>query len=703
MGSKTMVAIFQLVLIIIFLDLVPCKSLNFIKYGSNCILVFENRTKCLINNGPFMQGISTPQDLRAVYKNPCILTKMISFYGFQRIRFISSVDHYYTIKFNLKSCAGINDRPMEKSLKLIDGNAEDFHHLKKNVGNLLSRDFSCYVVLCSDLCNNFIMILANQMGYVSEFYIWFTFYPPSLSSKTIYPTNQIVVSSSFGQVKNDTFSFNVSSNINLRFQYFTGLTAGAWFPITYSNYTKNYDFPYNLLNTFPISAKRPLLQVTVLLRPSLRSYPQFLDTSSMTCKHGLLCWVLDSYDVSKRRERKPSCCHGFISDILKLLKKDLQIDFYIYQVEDNRYGSIINGTWNGLIGEVKSKKADIAANFLIMSEARLKVVDFTESLITNNLAIASVIQESPLPFWNLWAFSTIPMNSWLAIIGVTLVTSIAIYLSELPVCSKSNQSPWIETLTYTMGLLLQRDIAGSLPHHLGSRTIAISLAVTLMIIMSTYTALLTSQNITNEEKLPVSGFKDPKIMHPSANFKFGTLKNSFYSHYFEENESEKWRSIAEFMKSYNVDTHSAAYEGLSKGTLHAYIVSETGLNFMWKSNMYCNIGTTGAVKTNFIGFALPKGSHWTEPISNLILKYHENGKLADIRHKYHASQCNKQSAAHPHQFDLLYLSGLCILLVVGLIVSFVIYLFEHIIGKFCNVNIRDRRASYNVTDLTTSF
>ena len=217
-----------------------------------------------------------------------------------------------------------------------------------------------------------------------------------------------------------------------------------------------------------------------------------------------------------------------------------------------------------------------------------------------------------------------------------------------------------------------------------------------MIIMSTYTALLTSQNISNEKKLPVSGFNDPKIMQPSANFKIGALKNSHYSRYFEENENPKWRSIAKFMKSYNVDTHLAGYEALRKGTLHAYIVAETGLKFMWKSNLYCDISIIGAAKSQYIGFAIPKGSHWREPINNLICKYHENGKIADITSEYLALQCKKQPVARPEQFDLLYLSGVCALLVVGLIVSFIVILLEHIIAKFCHVHIRDRKSSYNV-------
>ena len=109
------------------------------------------------------------------------------------------------------------------------------------------------------------------------------------------------------------------------------------------------------------------------------------------------------------------------------------------------------------------------------------------------------------------------------------------------------------------------------------------------------------------------------------------------------------------------------------------------------------------MKSNFFGFALSKGSHWTEPINNFLRKYDENGKLADIKRKYFASQCKEKPAARPEQFDLLYLSGACALLAVGLIASLVVILVEHIISKFCQVHSRERKSSYNVRKIEVSF
>ena len=48
--------------------------------------------------------------------------------------------------------------------------------------------------------------------------------------------------------------------------------------------------------------------------------------------------------------------------------------------EDRLWGAEINGSWNGLIGEVASGKADMAAQCLSVTESRHSVVDFTEQI-----------------------------------------------------------------------------------------------------------------------------------------------------------------------------------------------------------------------------------------------------------------------------------------------------------------------------------
>ncbi len=44
--------------------------------------------------------------------------------------------------------------------------------------------------------------------------------------------------------------------------------------------------------------------------------------------------------------------HGSLIDILKELAKEAKFTYTLYEVPDNQYGDLSNGSWSGLIGEV---------------------------------------------------------------------------------------------------------------------------------------------------------------------------------------------------------------------------------------------------------------------------------------------------------------------------------------------------------------
>lgn len=43
---------------------------------------------------------------------------------------------------------------------------------------------------------------------------------------------------------------------------------------------------------------------------------------------------------------------GFCVELLERLSKDLGFTYTIHAVKDGRYGSEVNGTWDGMIGEI---------------------------------------------------------------------------------------------------------------------------------------------------------------------------------------------------------------------------------------------------------------------------------------------------------------------------------------------------------------
>ena len=72
------------------------------------------------------------------------------------------------------------------------------------------------------------------------------------------------------------------------------------------------------------------------------------------------------------------------------LSKLLNFSYEIRVVKDGRFGSMdSNGEWNGIMGEIVRREADIAIAPLTITSKREKYVDFSVSFIEFDLSIVS--------------------------------------------------------------------------------------------------------------------------------------------------------------------------------------------------------------------------------------------------------------------------------------------------------------------------
>ena len=298
------------------------------------------------------------------------------------------------------------------------------------------------------------------------------------------------------------------------FKLSVSLDEGQWIEAGEGDKNKIVFFHNTLhhLRKFPRAATRPVLRaVTTFDWPFMIDRPDLLYASKMRCHGGLLCWIHRKDDDTDGVVKKPSCCAGFVIDLVRLLQDDLNVDLYIYDVEDKKYGAKVNDTWNGLIGDLLQDKADMIIAYLSITSLRSEVVDFSDPFLYGSVVIATLNQEYVLPFFNVEAFAPLSRDSWILIFGTTLLASVFLLIAERLVCKRHAKLTCDQSITYMMGLLFQRDIGGDNPHHHSSRTVAVVMAVGMMIIMTTYTAVLTARNITSRGNIPISGFRDPKV------------------------------------------------------------------------------------------------------------------------------------------------------------------------------------------------
>ena len=691
-----------------------CSSLNSLKGGSIQRNGKGNITKStdfethvvenLIGKTADERVSQVDTTLKTIFNNPCLLYKIALDLDIDNLRIIVSRKQVASVK-SLLTCRRVFAKHMRTSVAIIQDDENNIEVLKQNLLRLLKRKNKSYAVLCPIMCSNLVMILAKQLGFGSLIYKWITVvgpirkdirFPDKWVAATIAEKALENIETNASKSSNQIYNTELKNNICFEIHMVTSQNERASFGCSgyetsgsVGSSTDPYLYISNLRHKLPRFFERKTLNVVTFFREFAYERLQFLDHTDMTCRCGILCWLASKQHGEKRR---PTCCLGFIMDILELLRNDLQVDLHVYEVEDGRSGKPVNGSWNGVIGEVISKKASMAAGFLTINEARVSSVDMSKSFLTTHMVIASKIQVSKLHPLNLKILaSIINPEFWMMILGTTLFTSFIIYWSERVLCTESQRETWFQLFMYAVGLLTQRDIGGSVPRYLGSQTVSIVLALAMMIIMTTYVAVLASQNIISTEFVQISGLDDPKAKSPTSSFKIGTWRDSHTSHLFEKSNNPEWRRLGHFMKSYNFKELAEVNKRMRNGTLDAVIMSASTLTMLWNSYHDCDVQFEGTiVGSQAYAFAFPKDSDWNEPVSSLLHEYEEVGKLDDIQRKYLTSLCQKESQGVAAKFGLLYLSGACIMIVFGLILSTCVFILELILAR--------RKSSYNPTN-----
>ncbi|KAG8180275.1 hypothetical protein JTE90_013528 [Oedothorax gibbosus] len=85
---------------------------------------------------------------------------------------------------------------------------------------------------------------------------------------------------------------------------------------------------------------------------------------------------------------------GWEGLFLRDLLQGLGLEYRVVMPADRNYGFLLpNGTWTGLIGMVHRGEADLALGALVITENRLRYVDFSVPYNINPLTFADLLLE----------------------------------------------------------------------------------------------------------------------------------------------------------------------------------------------------------------------------------------------------------------------------------------------------------------------
>eukprot|EP00095_Tigriopus_kingsejongensis_P005735 maker-scaffold28_size608977-snap-gene-0.8 protein:Tk05735 transcript:maker-scaffold28_size608977-snap-gene-0.8-mRNA-1 annotation:"glutamate ionotropic kainate 2" len=144
---------------------------------------------------------------------------------------------------------------------------------------------------------------------------------------------------------------------------------------------------------------------------------------------------------------------GYNVDLVDAISKILGFNYSIRVVEDGKHGSYNKdtGTWNGMVGELLSQKADLAVADLTITYEREQGVDFTMPFM--NLGVTILFTKPTAKDPNLFSFlSPLSLGVWIYMATAYLAVSLLLYLlarelteeaseeSEEPVVPRLNMS-----------------------------------------------------------------------------------------------------------------------------------------------------------------------------------------------------------------------------------------------------------------------
>uniref|UniRef100_A0A8D3AN61 Glutamate receptor n=1 Tax=Scophthalmus maximus TaxID=52904 RepID=A0A8D3AN61_SCOMX len=384
------------------------------------------------------------------------------------------------------------------------------------------------------------------------------------------------------------------------------------------------------------------------------------------------------------------CCKGFCIDILKRLAKIVGFTYDLYLVTNGKHGKKIDGVWNGMIGEVVYKRADMAIGSLTINEERSEVVDFSVPFVETGISVMvsrSNGTVSPSAFLEPYSPAV-----WVMMFVMCLtVVAVTVFIFEFfsPVGYNRNVS-LKDGSTFTIGksvwllwaIVFNNSVPVENPRGTTSKIMVLIWAFFAVIFLASYTANLAAFMIQEEYIDTVSGLSDKKFQHPEEQYpplKFGTVPNGST----EKNIRSNYPDMHQYMGKYNQRGVEDAIHNLKTGKLDAFIYDAAVLNYMARKDEGCKVMTIGSGKvfaTTGYGIALHKNSRWKRPLDLALLQLVGDDEIEMLERLWLSGIChNDKIEVMSSKLDIDNMAGVFYMLLVAMGLSLLVFAWEHLV------------------------
>ncbi|KAI1283714.1 Glutamate [NMDA] receptor subunit 1 [Halotydeus destructor] len=357
-----------------------------------------------------------------------------------------------------------------------------------------------------------------------------------------------------------------------------------------------------------------------------------------------------------RDHMQPACCQGYCVDLLRELAKKLNFTYELYQVADGLYGSYDYSQdgrreFNGLIGDLVARRADMVVAPLSINPERARVIDFSKPFKFQGIAM---IQKRKPRAKKMESFlQPFKIELWLLVLFAVFVVAAVLYvLDRFSPFGKSMQESRLTSekslnfssaIWFSFGVLLNSGIGEKAPMSFSARVLAMVWAGFSMIVVASYTANLAAWLVLDTTETEISGLDDSRLRNPVEGFKYGTIKNSYVDMYFSS--QVELSNMYRLMEEFNMATTEEALEAVRTSNLDVFFWDSPRLEY--EAAHDCNLVISGETfARSGYGLGLQKGSFWSERVTLQVLDMHESGFMESLDAKWILSSertCTKSS------------------------------------------------------------
>ncbi|XP_062131998.1 glutamate receptor 1 [Drosophila sulfurigaster albostrigata] len=419
---------------------------------------------------------------------------------------------------------------------------------------------------------------------------------------------------------------------------------------------------------------------------------------------------------------------GYCKDLAELLATTLGIKFELRLAQDGRYGAenqFAPGGWDGMVGELVRKEADIAIAAMTITAERERVIDFTKPFMSLGISIMikKPVKQTPGVFSFL---NPLSQEIWMSVILSYVGVSIVLYfVTRFPPhewrivrrstndgAAATQQPPGIiggtephqeanaqqlqqqnvpvndfsllNSFWYSLAAFMQQGCDLTPPSIAGRIAAAVWWFFTIILI-SSYTANLAAFLTVERMVAPI---KSPDDLARQSDVQYGTLLHGSTWDFFQRSKIDLHNKMWEYMNAnvrYSVRNYDEGIRRVRTSKGKYALLVESPKNEYVNARAPCDTMKVGRnIDTKGFGVATPIGSPLRNRLNLAVLAFKENGELLRLRNKwwFDKSECNlnldSQDTTTPNELSLSNVAGIYYILIGGLLLAVFVAILEFV-------------------------